>query len=337
MSPKIRSFDPFDVISTRALASQRATAQLRVLAPRSQDIVLCGEPGVGKSLVARVVHLASPRRDGPWAVFERDALHSSADPWSAFERRPGTIVLEEPGVWSARRQADAWEALQTMSPAGVVEPPARVIVTSRLSPAQLVDEGRLLPELAQRWAPAVVTLPPLRERLDDLVPLVEDMLMRAGKSALSVDAETWSALTAYRWPDNVRELREVIDHALARVGGIRLEPHHLELDPLVPPSLLALADRPFEEVRRELDTWYLRRMLHQTEGNISEAARRSGCSRKVFRDRLRRRGLYPVLEQLRAGSRAKEPRAWSPPELLVCREPQPVRPYLQGCHLIVAA
>jgi DNA-binding NtrC family response regulator len=210
-----------------------------------------------------------------------------AHPWATLEKASGTVVLDGLEHWSLETQAVVAHWLASLE--GM---PARVIATSRLSESRLGAEHRVHPMLASHWNDRVIDLPPLRARPCDLEPLVEGMLRRARRESVALDPATWRALTTHGWPDNVRELRRTIDGALTHATGDRLEPRHLPLDRLAPPALEALAHVPFETMRREVDGWYLRRLLHETEDNLSEAARRSGCSRKVLRDRLRRHGLY---------------------------------------------
>lgn len=199
------------------------------------------------------------------------------------------MILEGLERWSLDDQA---AVVQRVESRGRAAREVRVLGTSRLSGSRLQLEARLHPALARRWGTRIVHLTPLRIRPDDLAPLVQVMIRRAGRESVRLDADAWRALSAHGWPDNVRELRQVVDATLARSADEHLGVRHLALDPLAPPALEAVADQTFDTMRREVDAWYLRRLLHQTSGNLSEAARRAGCSRKVLRDRLRRYGLY---------------------------------------------
>ena len=316
------STNPFEALVTRDPVLLRTRECLRDWSQRPLDVCVVGEPGVGKSLVARLVHLGSGAADSSLQVYPAVDPAGVAHPWGTLGRGAGTWVLDALERWPVARQAAVLEALTR---AGTEAP--RLVVLSRVAAARLLDEGRLLPSLAARWGIREAVLPPLRARPDDLAPIVHAMLRRAGRLDLRLEPEAWQALAHHGWSDNVRELREVIDAALARARGPRLSAAMLSLDPLVPPSLEALGDGTFRALRREVDAWYLRRLLHHTGGNISEAARRAGCSRKVLRERLRRHGLYPPVSapvvEVDATACAREPVLHR--GVMWCAEPRPRR------------
>lgn len=279
--------DPFEPFVTRDPAVLQSVARLRSWSQSPSGVLLTGEAGVGKSLLGRLLHLASALSEhAPFIRCVSTQPLNPAHPWATLDEHGGTVVLDALEHWSLESQAMMVHRLEALRSGSV-----RVVATSRLTESRLRLESRLLPALAQHWDTRVEEIPPLRARPDDLAPLVEGMLRRAKREAVELEASAWRALSIHGWPDNVRELRRVIDAALSQAGE-RLEPRHLPLDRLSPPALEALADVPFKAMRREVDAWYLRRLLHETSDNLSEAARRSGSSRKVLRERLRRYGLY---------------------------------------------
>lgn len=281
--------DPFDVFITRDPIVRRIVEQLRSWSRDAAEGLISGEPGVGKTLAARVLHMASSSALAPLVVCSSAEAHGVADGWATLRERGGTLVLDALERWSLDEQGAVVTRLRALTTMG---PAIRVLGASRVSLSRLQLEARLHPALNRRWANRVVHMPPLRTRPDDLAPLVQVMLRRAGRASVHLSPGAWRSLATHGWPDNVRELRQVIDATLARSADEHLDTRHLALDPLAPPALEAMADHSFDAVRREVDCWYLRRLLHQTGGNLSEAARRAGCSRKVLRDRLRRHGLY---------------------------------------------
>lgn len=280
--------DPFESFVTCDPVVLRSLARLRSWAQDPLGVLLTGEAGVGKSLLGRLLHLASGVSEpSPFILCNPTRPVNPAHPWATLDEHGGTVVLDGLEHWSLEAQAHVAHRLASRTGPGV-----RVVATSRLTEARLHLEHRVHPALAEHWANRVVEIPPLRARPDDLPLLVQGMLRRAGREPVRIAADTWRALATHGWLDNVRELRRAIDAALAQATGDGIEPRHLPLDRLSPPALEALVDVPFTTMRREVDTWYLRRLLHETGDNLSEASRRSGCSRKVLRQRLRRYGLY---------------------------------------------
>jgi hypothetical protein len=238
--------------------------------------------------LARLLHLASPAaRKAFFLLYTPTDGCPPARMWATLAEGGGTLILDGLERWPLESQAALAHHFAAHRRTAV-----RLIVISRRSESRLRLEGQLDPALVSLWAGRVIDVPPLRARPDDLEPLVGVMLHRARRPTVVLDPASWRALATHGWTDNVRELRKVLEAALVHAAGNRIEPHHLVLDPLAPPSLEALAERSFVTMRREVDGWYLRRLLDQTGDNLSEASRRSGCSRKVLRDRLRRLGLY---------------------------------------------
>lgn len=287
MSTSIHPLDPFDAFITRDAVVLQSLARLRSWSKSPVGLLLTGEAGVGKSFAARLLHLASGSPSSSFVTRSAAEPDLPASLRATLEQDAGTLVLDGLEHWSLESQAALVHQLVSCTGASV-----RIIGMSRISMARLYREDRLHPLLARQWANRVVEIPPLRARLDDLAPLIEGMLRRARREAVQLHATTWRALATHGWPGNVRELRRTIDAALTQAVDGVIEPRHLVLDRLAPPSLEALGELPFMAMRQAVDAWYLRRLLHETNDNLSEAARRSACSRKVLRERLRRHGLY---------------------------------------------
>ncbi|MEM9453495.1 MAG: sigma 54-interacting transcriptional regulator [Myxococcota bacterium] len=281
--------NPFDVFITRDPIVGRIVQRLQTWARDAADGLITGESGVGKSFAAHVLHMASGLARAPLAECRANEPLGVAHSWATLDEHGGFLVLDGLEHWPLDEQAEIVGRLEARREAA---PRIQLLGTSRLPLSRLQIEARLHPALGRRFDSRAVHLPPLRTRPDDLAPLVQLMLRRCGRASVRLTPEAWRALADHGWPDNVRELRQVVDSTLASATTEQLDARHLALDPLAPPALEAMADKPFDDVRREVDAWYLRRLLHHTDGNLSEAARRAGCSRKVLRDRLRRHGLY---------------------------------------------
>lgn len=286
--------DPFEAFITHDPVMRRIGQTLRNWARRLDSGLITGEPGVGKSLAVRVIHIASRRARAALVVCR--SPEGVADRWATLVEHGGTIILEDLERWPLAEQQVLVHRLERWPDSA---PMLRVLGTGRPSLSRLEHEAWLHPMLARRWGSRVVNLPPLRTRQDDLAPLVDLMLRRSGRSSVRLAPDAWRALSAHGWPDNVRELQRVVVDTLARTSDERIEARHLVLDPLAPPALETIGDQSFDAMRLAVDAWYLRRLMHQTSGNLSEAARRAGCSRKVLRDRLRRHGLYVPPERTR--------------------------------------
>jgi len=175
----------------------------------------------------------------------------------------------------------------------------RVVAASRRSLAARVAEGAFRPDLFYRLAVLRVVLPPLRDRREDIAPIVAELLRRRGVEETRVDGPNLDRLFAHDWPGNVRELRNLVDRALALSPGarsfadLRLGPvggAALEGEPLAVRSEL-----PFAEAKRQLleafEERYLRDVLARCQGNISATSRESGIDRKHLKTLLRRYGL----------------------------------------------
>jgi DNA-binding NtrC family response regulator len=231
-------------------AMQRIFSTIRQVAPTSAPVLICGETGTGKELVAREIHKFSPRGAGPFVAVNAAALpeslieselfgHEKGAFTGAMERRAGcfeqahggTLFLDEIGEMPVSTQPKLLRILEDMRVrrlGGKSEIPvdARVVAaTSRSVVAHLREE------IYYRLSVFQIVLPPLRERKED-IPLIaevmiQDLNKKHGARVTGLDSEVLDLFGTYDWPGNVRELRNVIERAtiVASVGAIRL--HHL--------------------------------------------------------------------------------------------------------------
>jgi two-component system, NtrC family, response regulator AtoC len=203
-------------------------------AASDQAIMITGERGTGKALLARAMHRFSRRGDGAFVAVDcmatPDFFGSNGDGsavpvgdpqsiWRSASR--GTLLLEEVEALSGESQEFLLGRLSINGKNGngvahVVDNDVRLMSTAECRVSQLVDEGKLRPDLAQRLGVTVIDLPPLRDRRDDIPALVTHFLQQvAAKSArpISITPQAMAALQAYSWPTNVRELRQVVERA----------------------------------------------------------------------------------------------------------------------------
>jgi two-component system NtrC family response regulator len=311
----------------------------------SMGVLLTGETGTGKELFARAIHDSSLRRDKPFVVVDCAAIpenlvesmlfgHEKGAFTGADSRRDGlirqahggTLFLDEVGELPLTLQKAFLRVLQEhrFRPVGAareVESDFRLIAaTNRQLEAEL-QAGRFREDLLYRLASFAIRLPPLRERLDDLPALVEDIVTtiqrRDNLPQIRVSPEFLEALARYDWPGNVRELFNVVELALAANPGVDvLRSAHLPTHIRVKAAQSRVPENPQDEIEamarrtgeaQELPEWaefkeqtlsraeraYLERLLGLTGGDMERAQAVSGLSRSRLYTLLRKHGLRP--------------------------------------------
>jgi DNA-binding NtrC family response regulator len=229
---------------------------------------------------------------------------ATSDRTGAFARaRGGTLFLDEIDGVSPAVQARLLRALEerAIRPVGAdreLPVDLRLVVATQAPLPSRVAEGRFRADLFYRIAVLHLRLPPLRERREDIAPIVGELLRRRGLHPGPIEGEGLQRLHAHDWPGNVRELRNVIDRAVAlSPGAERFEQLRLGLQPIHASGepLTVRTDLPFADAKaaliEELERRYLRELWVQSDGNLSAAARRAGLDRKHLRTLLRRHGF----------------------------------------------
>lgn len=276
-------------------------AQLDGLASATINVLIAGETGTGKEVAARSLHLRSGRT-GTFVVHDCASLAPHALENAFEEADGGTLLLDELSELSPEQQPRLLRMLdrrelrrgeqQRGRPVDV-----RVVASTRADLPKHVATKRFREDLYFRVAQAVVELPPLRERGEDVELLaahfVAELTGLEGARPLELGDDARLALREYRWPGNVRELRNVIQRAVHLARGPRIRAADLALNDhgelMGMEELLAL---PYREAHNQLDRYYLRRIMAETRGNITRAAQRLGTSRRALRERLKRLNLY---------------------------------------------
>jgi DNA-binding NtrC family response regulator len=312
----------FGELVGESLALREVFAVLERIALSDATLLVEGETGTGKELVARAVHDASGRRRGPFVAVDcgalpeglleselfghvRGAFTGAANARSGMIVRAdgGTLFLDELGRISPTLQARLLRVLEerVVRPLGGDAERAvdvRIIAASRDDLDAEVAAGRFRPDLLYRLAVVRVALPPLRTRREDIPILVRELLRRRGLADEAPGGAGLDRLIAHGWPGNVRELRNVIDRAIALAPGaqrfgdlvIRIDP-----SPLAGEGLAVRSDLPYAEAKaavlHDLERRYVADILARTGGNLSAAARESGIDRKQLRAMGRRHGL----------------------------------------------
>jgi transcriptional regulator with PAS, ATPase and Fis domain len=275
-------------------------------------VLILGESGTGKELLARTLHRTSPRADGPFVAVNCSAIpetlleselfgHRKGAFTDAHQDRPGlfqtaeggTIFLDEIGDMAPALQGKLLRVLQEkeVQPLGGMTPvpiDVRIVTATHRDLMRLVESDRFREDLMYRINVIEVQVPPLRERPDDLLPLVHHFLDKhgrlLGKCGSTVSHDAMAALRRHRWPGNVRELENVIERALVLGDGNVVDLGDLPQRVRDQPSRdsFAAKGRRLADVERE----HIIRTLREAAGNKAAAARVLGLDRKTLYRKL---------------------------------------------------
>jgi DNA-binding NtrC family response regulator len=298
----------FDNIIGRSKAMQRVFEQVKAMAGSDASVLLTGESGTGKELVARAIHHNSPRKDGPFVavncaaipetLLESELFGHEKGAFTGADRKRrglfaeasgGTMLLDEIGDLSPILQAKLLRVLQdrTVRPLGgadEVRVDVRILSATHRDLPALIADGSFREDLYYRLAVLPLRLPSLRERGEDILLLANHFLRRAadglGKPVEGFDDEARAWLLRHRWPGNVRELENVVERAvtLARTVRVTRQDLHTEFAP-------AAAAAGAWPTLGELEAQYVRRVLEQTHGDKTIAARILGISVRTLQRR----------------------------------------------------
>jgi len=302
-------------------AIRRVRERIERVAATDFTILIEGESGSGKELVARQVHELSRRRRGPFVAVNCAAIVETlleAELFGIEERtatgvrgrrgkfehaHDGTLFLDEVSDLSAAAQAKLLRAIQELSVervggCGSRRVNTRIVVATNRPLAGLVADGRFRMDLYYRLHGVEVQVPPLRERREDVIELAQYFLERhRGVRRLRLSEAAVDALLAYHWPGNVRELERVMERAVALAGSDRLE-----VDDLPPALLSGYEDIILPAIRRRdtMREWagrYARLVLERCQNNKRRACRELGISYHTLQAHLRktqRTGTFPA-------------------------------------------
>jgi len=283
------------------------------VAPSDANVLITGEHGTGKEVVAQWIHAVSPRAGRPLVavnlgglsegLFESEMFghvkgaftDARTDRIGRFElAEGGTLLLDEIGTLEPRQQAKLLRVLETGEVERVGASRARKLDVRILSATNAditaeVAAGRFREDLLFRLNTIEIHLPPLRERRDDIRPLAEHLLRRYAaryrKALAGFEPEALEALEGHAWPGNVRELDHTLERAVLMAQGPLVRGVDLGLRGGGPAT--RLEDLPLEEVERVL----IRKALERHGGNVSQAAKALGLSRSALYRRLQHHGL----------------------------------------------
>jgi transcriptional regulator with PAS, ATPase and Fis domain len=302
--------ESFGDVHGRSVRMREVFSVLERIAPTDLTVLLLGETGSGKDVVAQSLHAASPRKDGPMVVFDCASVSPSLieselfghmkgaftganeTRQGAFERaHGGTLFLDEIGELSLELQPRLLRALEqrTVRRVGGAEDipvDVRIIVATHRDLERFIRDGKFRQDLFFRLSVVTIVIPPLRQRAEDLSLLI-DTILPAGKK---MGQETFAILARYHWPGNVRELRNVIDSAAALCEGDTIEPRHLMFfrphEAAAPPPnhVLQLGGQSLESIERAA----IQQTLHECAGNKTRAAKILGISASTLYEKIKK-------------------------------------------------
>jgi DNA-binding NtrC family response regulator len=306
---------PNEDFAAVSASMRQVYALVRQLAATDVTLTLTGETGTGKDVLAHLVHSASGRARAPFVVFDCGAVPPNlveselfghergsftgahTDHPGAFERAQGGVLfLDEIGELPLELQPRLLRVLDDHSVrrvggTGERRVDVRVIAATNRDLGALVAAKQFRQDLYFRLAAAIVQLPPLRDRLEDLPLLVPRLMKDLGRSDWQVPAATLEALRSHSWPGNVRELKNVLACALAFVEADVVEPHHLRF--VSPPS----EDAGLERLQLgghslvRLERVAIRQTLQQVRGNKAHAAKILGIAPSTLYEKVKKYGL----------------------------------------------
>ena len=304
----------------------RLREQVAMAAPTNGRVLIFGENGTGKELVARNIHAMSRRRAGPFvevncAAIPEELIESElfghvrgaftgavADRRGKFElANGGTIFLDEIGDMSLKTQAKVLRVLQEQIVEAVggstrIRVDARVLAATNKDLPTEIRNGRFREDLYFRLNVVPIFVPPLRDRQDD-IPVLANHFMALlareyGRRPKTFDADALLALQRYSWPGNVRELRNVVERLMIMVPGDRITTGDLTLldgglavSPVATGRAADLA--PLHEARDQFERDYILRALAAQQGNISRTAEALGVERSNLYRKMRSFGIAP--------------------------------------------
>lgn len=288
-----------DVLIGRSPPMERLRELVAQMGGSDEPILITGERGTGKELVAQALHNGSSRSGGPFVSVSCSALPEAQhelelfgmegvlqrSPPKMLEAENGTLFIDDIGELSINAQARLLKLLE----AGYN---ARVITATHRPLSELTSTYRMLEPLVRKLSTLEMRVPALRERGGDLMVLTEHLLRRfcAPSSPPELSVGALASLSAYPFPGNVQELAQVLRRAVVVSGGRRVELSHL------PPEIVGhdgpVAEepnetRPLPEAVRAFEREYLKRALQRTEGRKALAAQQLGISRKNLWEKLK--------------------------------------------------
>lgn len=279
-------------------------------------VLIRGESGTGKELIARTIHSYSPRRNQPMVSLNCASIpetlieselfgHERGAFTGAVSRKPGrfeqanggTLFLDEIGDMPLSAQAKLLRTLQSgevhrVGGTGAIHVDVRIITATNKDLIQYINEGKFREDLYYRIKVVELTIPPLRERREDILILAEYFLLSLRKkiatSVVDFSQDAMDLLVKYSWPGNVRELKNVVERALVFAGGTRIMPEHLPGE--LHSDLVKMDTREeehFPDSLAGIEKNHIIKTMEYTKGNKLKAAEILGISRSTLYEKIK--------------------------------------------------
>ncbi len=313
-----------DRIIANSPAFQQVLDQASKAASSDATILLLGETGVGKDVVARLVHEQSPRATGPLVTLNCAAIpanlleselfgHERGAFTGAVARKPGKFELADGGTLFLDEIGDMPQPLQSkllrvledgrltrVGGTETIDVDVRIVAATNRNLEDLVAQGLFRQDLYYRLAVVPIAIPPLRERGEDIEALAEYFLKRAakrmGKRIEGISDDALDRMKAYHWPGNVRELANAVERAVILATSPILDeeitlPGHIPATGPAHRPVEDLLDLPLQDAVREFKRLAIRHAIEEEDGNKSRAAQRLGVQRTYLHRLIGKLGL----------------------------------------------
>jgi DNA-binding NtrC family response regulator len=301
LEPPFAAWDESGIVGS-STAMKRLRQQVRRIGPHFRTVLISGEPGTGKELVARALHRMSPASGGPFVICHAAAIEEALEESERNDRTAddvgrlmkksarGTLFLDRISDMPLEAQGRLLRGLMQheLAQSRINTPQRielRIIASTEEDLRILLSTGRFSQELYQRLATVDIALPPLRERMEDLPEVAKYFMERFaqlyGRTICEIKDKTVERMQEYRWPGNISELEDVLRNGVLRSEGGDIESHHL--------SLFAEASEPEQSTIRvgsvrlqDVIEQHVLRVLKECGGNKLRASEVLGISRSTL-------------------------------------------------------
>ena len=315
----------FGSIISRSPAMLKVIEMIRTVADTDSTVLITGDTGTGKELVARSIHFNSHRKNGPFVALSCGALtetlleselfgHERGAFTGAVRRkegrfetaRRGTLFLDEVSSMPPSMQVKLLRVLQEgeferVGGTQTLKADARIIAATNEEPLKMVESGDFRQDLYYRLNVVPIFLPPLRDRLDDIpllaLTFLKEFRKKFGREADSFSDRALEQMLSYPWPGNVREMKHVIERVVLLSSGSLIESLDLP-SARTGPAPGVKSEEPLPPMRdylAECERRYYAELIRRHGGNVTQALKEAKMASKTFYRRLRAVGLDPKL------------------------------------------